>query len=38
MDGKPVKDFSPLASIERGIGLCPEDRKAEGIAGDLTGA
>ena len=36
MDGKPVKDFSPLASIERGIGLCPEDRKAEGIAGDLT--
>ena len=36
MDGEPVKDFSPLASIERGIGLCPEDRKAEGIAGDLT--
>jgi simple sugar transport system ATP-binding protein len=36
MDGEPVKDYSPLGSIERGVGLCPEDRKAEGIAGDLT--
>jgi len=35
-DGKPVKDFSPLASIMRGVGLCPEDRKAYGIVDDLT--
>jgi simple sugar transport system ATP-binding protein len=36
MDGKPVKKFSPLGSIERGVALCPEDRKAEGIVADLT--
>jgi simple sugar transport system ATP-binding protein len=36
MDGKPVTDFSPAASIHRGIALCPEDRKAEGIIADLT--
>ena len=34
--GKVVKEFSPLASIIRGVGLCPEDRKAEGIVDDLT--
>jgi len=34
--GKVVKKFSPLASIIRGVGLCPEDRKAEGIIEDLT--
>jgi simple sugar transport system ATP-binding protein len=34
--GKEVKQFSPLASIIRGIGLCPEDRKADGILDDLT--
>ena len=34
--GKAVKEFSPLASIIRGVGLCPEDRKAEGIVDDLT--
>jgi simple sugar transport system ATP-binding protein len=34
--GEEVNDFSPLASILRGIGLCPEDRKAEGIVDDLT--
>src|SRR5512136_1420564 len=34
--GKQVKEFSPLASIIRGVGLCPEDRKAEGIVDDLT--
>ncbi|PKO15945.1 MAG: sugar ABC transporter ATP-binding protein [Chloroflexi bacterium HGW-Chloroflexi-10] len=33
---KAVTDFSPLASINRGIGLCPEDRKAEGIVDDLS--
>ncbi len=34
--GEKVKNFSPLESLKRGIALCPEDRKAEGIVGDLT--
>jgi monosaccharide-transporting ATPase len=34
--GKKVKNFSPLASIGRGIALCPEDRKADGIVDDLS--
>jgi simple sugar transport system ATP-binding protein len=33
MNGKPVKDFSPIRSIGRGVSLCPEDRKAAGIVG-----
>lgn len=33
---KPVTHFSPLESIKNGIALCPEDRKAEGIVGELT--
>jgi galactofuranose transport system ATP-binding protein len=36
MKGKKVEHFSPLDSIKRGVALCPEDRKAEGIVGDLT--
>jgi ABC-type sugar transport system ATPase subunit len=32
--GKPIRDYSPLASIKRGVALCPEDRKAEGIVGE----
>jgi monosaccharide-transporting ATPase len=36
MDGQPVTRFSPGASIGRGVALCPEDRKGEGIIGDLT--
>ena len=36
MNGKTIKDHSPLRSIEHGIALCPEDRKAEGILGELT--
>jgi simple sugar transport system ATP-binding protein len=36
LDGKDISEFSPLKSIDRGIALCPEDRKAEGILGDLT--
>ena len=36
MDDKSVEKHSPLKSIERGISLCPEDRKDEGIAEDLT--
>ena len=35
-DGKPVTEHGPLASIKRGVALCPEDRKAEGIVDDLT--
>jgi monosaccharide-transporting ATPase len=34
--GDAVKRFSPLASISRGIALCPEDRKEAGIVDDLT--
>ena len=34
--GEKVNTFSPLESLKRGIALCPEDRKAEGILGDLT--
>jgi simple sugar transport system ATP-binding protein len=34
--GETVKDFSPIASINRGVALCPEDRKDAGIVGDLT--
>jgi galactofuranose transport system ATP-binding protein len=36
MDGAQIKNFSPLGSIERGVALCPEDRKDEGIVADLT--
>jgi galactofuranose transport system ATP-binding protein len=36
MNGKKVTRFSPLESLKAGIGLCPEDRKEEGILGDLT--
>ena len=36
MGGKVVAKLSPIGSIERGVALCPEDRKAEGIVADLT--
>lgn len=36
MNGKEINHFSPLESLKRGIALCPEDRKAEGVVGDLT--
>jgi simple sugar transport system ATP-binding protein len=36
MDGRPITSFSPIGSIERGVALCPEDRKAEGIVAELT--
>jgi monosaccharide-transporting ATPase len=36
VDGKPVKDYTPLGSIKRGVALCPEDRKAAGIVDELT--
>ena len=36
INGKKTIHFSPLESLKRGIALCPEDRKAEGVVGDLT--
>jgi simple sugar transport system ATP-binding protein len=36
MDGIPITNFSPFNSIERRVALCPEDRKDEGIVGELT--
>jgi simple sugar transport system ATP-binding protein len=36
MKGDLVKDHSPLGAIQRGVALCPEDRKAAGIVDDLT--
>jgi len=33
---KKIERFSPLESLKNGIALCPEDRKAEGVVGDLT--
>jgi galactofuranose transport system ATP-binding protein len=34
--GEKVNRFSPFESLKRGIALCPEDRKAEGVVGELT--
>jgi simple sugar transport system ATP-binding protein len=36
IDGEEVQKYSPLESLKRGIALCPEDRKEEGVVGDLT--
>jgi galactofuranose transport system ATP-binding protein len=36
VNGQKVNRFSPGESMKRGIALCPEDRKAEGVIGDLT--
>nr|WP_221775891.1 sugar ABC transporter ATP-binding protein [Pseudonocardia petroleophila] len=36
VDGTPVVLRTPLAAIDAGIALCSEDRKGEGIIGDLT--
>jgi monosaccharide-transporting ATPase len=36
LKGKKIERFSPLESLKNGIALCPEDRKEEGIIGDLT--
>ncbi len=35
-NGAVVTEHNPLESIKRGIALCPEDRKAEGVVDDLT--
>jgi galactofuranose transport system ATP-binding protein len=36
INGKKTEKFSPIDSIKAGIGLCPEDRKAEGIIGEFS--
>jgi galactofuranose transport system ATP-binding protein len=36
VDSQRIKDYSPFASIARGVALCPEDRKASGIVDELT--
>jgi simple sugar transport system ATP-binding protein len=36
VDGKVINNYSPIGSIERGVALCPEDRKAEGIVSELS--
>ena len=36
VNGVLVHDHSPLGSINRGVALCPEDRKAAGIVDDLS--
>jgi galactofuranose transport system ATP-binding protein len=36
VNGKKTEKFSPLNSIKTGVGLCPEDRKEEGIVGELS--
>ena len=36
LNDREVTQYSPHESLKNGIALCPEDRKAEGIVGDLT--
>ncbi|MFN2176585.1 MAG: sugar ABC transporter ATP-binding protein [Anaerolineales bacterium] len=36
VEGEKVNSFSPFDSLKRGIALCPENRKEEGVVGDLT--
>lgn len=36
VDGKEVKIKSPIDAMNLGMGLLPDDRKAEGIIGDLS--
>lgn len=36
LNDRKIQHFSPLDSLKNGIALCPEDRKAEGVVGDLT--
>jgi monosaccharide-transporting ATPase len=36
MEGQHVRNISPIASISRGVALCPEDRKNAGIIGELS--
>ncbi|MVX64729.1 ATP-binding cassette domain-containing protein [Clostridium chromiireducens] len=36
INGKTYSYIYPKKAIEEGLGFCPEDRKVEGIVGDLT--
>ncbi len=36
LDGKPVPHNSPRQSLRSGVAFCPEDRKAEGLLGELS--
>src|SRR5206468_4849064 len=36
VEGRPAEIASPVEAILRGIGFCPEDRKLEGVIGDLS--
>ncbi len=36
VNGKRITRHTPLTSIKHAMGYCPEDRKAEGIVGELT--
>ena len=36
LDGRPIRLASPRAAVAHGFGFCPEDRKTEGIVGDLS--
>jgi monosaccharide-transporting ATPase len=36
VDGGSARRWNPAAAIRSGIGMVPEDRKAEGIVGDLS--
>ncbi|MBZ0294912.1 MAG: sugar ABC transporter ATP-binding protein, partial [Anaerolineae bacterium] len=36
LKGKKVRLSSPRQAVQHGFALCPEDRKVEGIIGDLT--
>ncbi len=36
IDGKPAGITSPEAAITHGFGFCPEERKTDGIIGDLS--
>jgi simple sugar transport system ATP-binding protein len=36
VDGKPVGLNSPRRSLAAGVAFCPEDRKAEGLVGELS--
>lgn len=36
LDGKPARIAGPRDAIANGFGFCPEDRKTDGIVGDLS--
>jgi len=36
VDGQPIRIRSPRDAVAFGFGLCPEDRKTDGIIGDLS--